>query len=78
VTLCHAVLDETSLLELVAARGYERALRFETNPPALQHVAHTRSHSDNAVEFTLLPLPLFMVEQTARLWRDLAGGGTPC
>jgi len=65
-----------SLLELVAARQYERALRFDSNPPLLQQVSHTRSHGD-VVEFTLLSLPLYMVEQTARLWRDLADGGTP-
>ena len=29
------------------------------------------------IELTLPSLPLFMVEQTARLWRDLAGGVTP-
>jgi predicted AAA+ superfamily ATPase len=66
-----------SLLELVAMRGYGRALRFDTNPPALQHVSHTRTHSNDAVEFTLLSLPLYMVEQTARLWRDLTSDGTP-
>ncbi len=66
-----------SLLELVAARGFERALRFDTNPPLRQRVSHTRSHGDDAVEFTLLSLPLYMVEQTARLWRDLAGDRTP-
>ncbi len=60
-----------SLLELVAARHIERALRFDTDPPLRQRVAHTRSHSDDVVEFTLLSLPLYMVEQTARLWRDL-------
>ena len=46
------------------------------NPPALQHVSHTRSHGDEVIEFTLLSLPLYMVEQTARLWRDLASYST--
>ena len=66
-----------SLLELVATRRYEWALRFDTNPPLLQHVSHTRSHSDELVEFALLSLPLYMIEQTARLWRELAGDRTP-
>ncbi len=65
-----------SLLELVATRGTDRALRFDTNPPALQRVSHARSHGDDAVEFTLLSLPLYMVEQTARLWRGLTGDAT--
>lgn len=62
-----------SLQELVSARQYERALRFDTNPPLLQRVSHARSHGDDVIEFTLLSLPLYMVEQAARLWRDLAG-----
>jgi uncharacterized protein len=62
-----------SLLELVSARQYERALRFDTNPPLLQPVSHTRSHGEEVIEFTLLSLPLYMVEQASRLWRDLAG-----
>lgn len=61
-----------SLQELVSARHYDRALRFDTNPPLLQRVSHTHSRGDDVVEFTLLSLPLYMVEQTARLWRDLA------
>jgi len=60
-----------SLLELVAARRYERALRFDTNPPLLQHVSHARTHGDEDVEFRLLSLPLYLVEQTLRFWRDL-------
>ncbi|MBU2500073.1 AAA family ATPase [bacterium] len=66
-----------SLLEMVAARRFERALRFDTNPPLVQHVSHARTHGDNDIEFTLLSLPLYMVEQTGRLWRNLAGGDTP-
>ncbi len=62
-----------SLLELVSARQYERALRFDTNPPLLQPVSHTRSHGEEVIAFTLLSLPLYMVEQTSRLWEDLAG-----
>ncbi len=61
-----------SLLELVSARHYERVLRFDTNSPLLQPVSHKRSHGDDVVEFTLLSLPLYMVEQTPRLWQDLA------
>jgi uncharacterized protein len=60
-----------SLLELVAARRYDRALRFDTNPPLRQHVSHARTHVGDVVEFTLLSLPLYMVEQTVRLWRGL-------
>lgn len=66
-----------SLLELVSARQYDRALRFDTNPPLVQHVSHTRSHGDEFIEFTLLSLPLYMVEQTSRLWRDLTSDRTP-
>lgn len=66
-----------SLLELVSARQYDRALRFDTNPPQLQHVSHTRSRGDDVTEFTLLSLPLYMVEQVPRLWRDVASDRTP-
>jgi uncharacterized protein len=59
-----------SLLELVSARQCERALRFDTNPPVLQHVSHARTRGDDDIEFALLSLPLYMVEQTARLWRN--------
>ncbi len=62
-----------SLLELVSARQYERALRFDTNPPLLQPVSHTRSHGEKVIEFTLLSLPLYLVEQTSRLWEDMTG-----
>lgn len=65
-----------SLLELVSARHCDRALRFDTNPPQLQQVSHTRSHSADVIEFTLLSLPLYMVEQAPRLWRDVAGDRT--
>ncbi len=66
-----------SLLELVSAQHYDRALRFDTNPPQLQRVSHTRSHGDDVIEFTLLSLPLYMVEQTSRLWRNLASDNPP-
>lgn len=65
-----------SLLELVSARSYDRALRFDTNPPHLQRVSHARSHGDEVVEFTLLSLPLYMVEQAPRLWRDPGDGAS--
>lgn len=66
-----------SLLELVSTRQYDRALRFDTNPPQLQQVSLTRSHGDDVIEFTLLSLPLYMVEQTPRLWQGLASDRTP-
>ena len=66
-----------SLLELVSARHFDRALRFDTNPPQLQRVSHTRSRGDDVIEFTLLSLPLYMVEQTSRLWRNLASDRRP-
>lgn len=60
-----------SLLELVSARRYERALRFDTSPPLLQRISHTRSNGDEPIGFTLLSLPLYMVGQTTRLWRSI-------
>jgi hypothetical protein len=64
-----------SLLELVSARRLGRALRFDTNPPQRQRVRHTLSRGEDGCDFTLLSLPLYMVEQSVRLWRDLDGGG---
>lgn len=63
-----------SLLELVSARRLERALRFDTNPPQRQRVSHTLSRGEDGCEFTLLSLPLYLVEQAARLWRELDSG----
>ncbi len=65
-----------SLLELVSMREYDRAVRFDANPPHLQQVSHARPH-DHDVEFTLLSLPLYMVEQTYRLWQDLTSDRSP-
>ncbi len=61
-----------SLLELVATRRFERALRFDTSPPQWQRIAHKRSRGDEDIAFALLSLPLYMVEQASRLWRELA------
>ncbi len=63
-----------SLLEFVHLRHLDRAVRLDLNPPNRQSVSHGRTHGrthgghGDSVEFTLLSLPLYMIEELPRLW----------
>lgn len=58
-----------SLHQIVLHRGFSLALRFDANPPSLQEVHHVTSDSSGTypVTFTLLSLPLYMVEDCLRI-----------
>jgi uncharacterized protein len=58
-----------SLQQIILQRGLSFALRFDANPPSLQKVHHVTSdsHGIQPATFMLLSLPLYMVEDCARL-----------
>ncbi|MCP4403149.1 MAG: DUF4143 domain-containing protein, partial [bacterium] len=58
-----------SLQQIILHRGLTFAVRFDANPPSLQEVQHMTSglHGTQPVAFTLLSLPLYMVEECIRL-----------
>ncbi len=62
-----------SLLQFVYQKGSKRAVRFDLNPPTFHHVSHKLAQSDGSknIEFDLLSLPLYMIEQLPRIFRNL-------
>lgn len=65
-----------SLHQFVCEKGVPAAVRFDLNPPSLQHVSHSvrRGKDTVEVELNLLSLPLYMVEQLPRLYVDAFQG----
>ncbi len=61
-----------SLLEFVHLRDLSRGVRLDTNVPGIQDVSHkrTQSRSSKRTEFSLLSLPLYMIEQLPRLMEE--------
>ncbi len=59
-----------SLHEFMTRRKLVQAVRFDTNLPSVQQVSHKRTVGGAAakIEFTLLSMPLYLVEQLPRLW----------
>lgn len=59
-----------SLLEFVHLRGLSWGVRLDANVPRIQRVSHkrTKETSGACTTFSLLSLPLYMVEQLPRLW----------
>jgi len=66
-----------SLHQFMYRRGLDVAVRFDLNPPSRQRVAHVVSTAKGTddVEFTLLSLPLYAVEQVLRVVEAECGGG---
>lgn len=58
-----------SILQFVLNKKSKVVIRFDLNPPSIQKVHHRLQQKDKTceVEFTLLSLPLYMVEETNRL-----------
>ncbi len=58
-----------SLQQIVLNKHLNFAIRFDLNPPSLQDVQHVTSGRDGnqSVSFTLLSLPVYMVEECLRL-----------
>jgi len=58
-----------SLIRFMAEKGLAAAVRFDLNPPSRMDVAHkTNGSDDSEVEFKLISLPLYMVEQLPRFF----------
>ena len=62
-----------SIQQFICQKAVPLAVRFDLNLPSFQHVSHTtKYHSkDRLVEFDLLALPLYMVEQLPRLLEEV-------
>lgn len=59
-----------SLLRFMAEKRLGIALRFDLNPPSQMDVKHkVNGQGSDTVEFKLISLPLYMVEQVPRLLR---------
>lgn len=58
-----------SLQQFVLQKQVRQAVRFDLNPPAIQDVSHTTGFNGAKAEaaFTLLSLPLYMVEELPRI-----------
>ncbi len=58
-----------SLHELMRRRDLRQAVRFDTNAPIIEQVSHTptRGEPGEKIEFELLSLPLYLVEELPRL-----------
>jgi predicted AAA+ superfamily ATPase len=58
-----------SIHQFIAEKKVPLALRFDLNPPSIQHVTHAVNRAEGPAEisFDLLNLPLYFVEQTHRL-----------
>ncbi|RKZ04085.1 AAA+ family ATPase [Candidatus Fermentibacteria bacterium] len=59
-----------SLLQFVSQKNCTRAVRFDLNPPSLQHISHRLAQAGATVqvEYDLLSLPLYLIEQLPRLF----------
>ncbi len=59
-----------SLLQFVNQKEIKTAVRFDLNPPTLQHVSHAIRQADKSlpIAFALLSLPLYMIEELFRIF----------
>ncbi|MCK5132174.1 MAG: ATP-binding protein [Candidatus Sabulitectum sp.] len=62
-----------SLLQFVSQKKCTRAVRFDLNPPSLQHISHglAQAGATVQVECDLLSLPLYLIEQLPRLFQQI-------
>ncbi len=56
-----------SLQQVVADRNLNLAIRFDLNPPSKQEVAVSLTSNGKSVAFTLVSLPIYMVEQVLEI-----------
>lgn len=65
-----------SLQQFVLNKHANRAVRFDLNPPDIQNVRHAARTQDGSqpVAYTLLSLPLYMVEELQRILDELRLG----
>lgn len=66
-----------SVLQFVLEKRVDVAVRFDLNPPSRQRVCHHLRHADGTerVECTLISLPLYLVDQLARIIDMVRGSG---
>lgn len=59
-----------SLHRFIWEKGLKKAVRFDLNPPSIMKVLHkvTYDRESSDIDFDLLSLPLYMVEQVSRLF----------
>jgi len=59
-----------SLHRFIWEKKLKRAIRFDLNPPSIMEVTHKVSYERESsdIDFVLLSLPLYMVEQFPRLF----------
>jgi hypothetical protein len=59
-----------SLHRFIWEKGLKNAVRFDLNPPSIMKVLHkvTYDRESSDIDFDLLSLPLYMVEQLSRLF----------
>lgn len=62
-----------SLLQFLYQKKRQKAVRFDLNPPSFQKYRHRIMQAAESVEvdFHLLSLPLYMIEQASRLFKEL-------
>ncbi len=62
-----------SLLQFAYQKKVQTAVRFDMNPPTVQRVSHKLAQADGSkhIEFDLLSLPLYMVEQLPRVFMEV-------
>jgi uncharacterized protein len=61
-----------SLQQFVNQKQVRMGVRFDLNLPSYQHVSHALSHGGESVQvkFDLLSLPLYMIEELPRIFRN--------
>jgi hypothetical protein len=59
-----------SLHRFIWEKGLKKAIRFDLNPPSVMKVSHKVAYDRESadIDFELLSLPLYMVEQVSRLF----------
>jgi len=63
-----------SLQQFVSEKKIRAGVRFDLNIPSYQHVSHTLSQERRPVQvqFDLLSLPVYMVEELSRMFESVA------
>ena len=66
-----------SLQQFVLRKQATFTVRFDLNPPSIQQLEHAARTSDGSqlVSYTLLSLPLYLIEELPRLVDDLRQSG---
>jgi Holliday junction resolvase-like predicted endonuclease len=68
-----------SLQQFINQKKARVGVRFDLNVPSYQHVSHALSQGGESVqvEFDLLSLPLYMIEELPRIFGGILTNGHP-